>query len=163
MYTQSRAVVAHRTAGRIRLKISERRGDAAYFAALQRVFAADPDVLKVSANARTGSVIIWCVEGFEFGEGSRFLGLEVVEGPAPLGTADQVRRNAVALDDRLHAASGGELSLATFITKLILAVATGQVLGQLLEWAVESFVQRARRRASQAAAAVSFPAQLAAA
>lgn len=157
MLTESLAVVVHRTPCRIRLKIADRRGDVAYFAALQRVLAAHPEILKVAVNPRTASVIISCPDGFDFSSGDRFLGLALVEAPAPLAAADQALRNAAAVEGRLRAASGGQVGLAAFVLRLVVAVASGQVLLQLVEWTLELLVQGAVQPARLASA----PAQLA--
>jgi len=140
------AVVVHRTPHRIRLKIADRRGDTAYFAALQRVLAGHPEILKVAVNARTASVIISCVEGFDLGS-DRFLGLELIEAPAPLAAADQALCNAIAVDGRLRAASRGQVGLVAFVLRLVVAVASGQVLLQLAEWTLELLVQGAAQQA----------------
>ncbi len=146
MYPESKAVIAHRTAGRIRLRIAERRGQIAYFASLQRALADRPGVLDVAVNARTASVIIWCGENFELDRDAPLVGLHVTgAAPSAAPAADEMRRNLVSADARLRAASGGRMGLATFLVKLVAAVAAGQVLAQLFEWAVETLVQGARQ------------------
>ncbi len=52
------ASVAHSSAGRLRLKVPERRGDTAFFAELGGKLAAAPQVQEVETNARTASVLI---------------------------------------------------------------------------------------------------------
>ena len=52
------ASVAHNSAGRLRLKVPERRGDPAFFADLGGKLAAAPEVNEVETNARTASILI---------------------------------------------------------------------------------------------------------
>jgi hypothetical protein len=153
VYAKSFAVVMHRTPTRMRIRIAERRGDAGYFAALQRVLLENPDVLKVAARPATGSVVIWCVEGFDLdASDGLFLGLEIVGAPAPLPATVQACRNVAVVDDRIRSMSGGEVGLAAFLVKLVVAIATGGVGLQLLTWCAEALVQAARQRANAPAA-----------
>lgn len=164
MYAEVRAVVVHRTPQRIRLRIAEKRGQPAYFAALGRALAEHPEIRKVTIKHRTGSVIIWCLDGFELGGGVRIPGLQISEAPARSRPVHQAQRNLAAIDARIRAASGGQVGLATFIIKLFVAVVTGQVLAQLVEWTVEGLVQRAAAQVAMAREApVSSAALLAAA
>jgi Heavy metal associated domain 2 len=52
------ATISHQTSGRIRLRISAKRRDAAYFSALQEELRHCPGVLGVESNPLTGSVLI---------------------------------------------------------------------------------------------------------
>jgi len=53
-----RARVVHALPGRTRLRIEEKRGDAAYFASLSAALATLPGVEQVSAAALTGSLVV---------------------------------------------------------------------------------------------------------
>jgi hypothetical protein len=50
--------VAHALPGRKRLKIEEKRGDEAYFAAVEKALSDSPGVVAVETNCRTGSVLV---------------------------------------------------------------------------------------------------------
>ncbi len=52
------ALVAHESPGRLRLKVPERRGDAAFFAEVGGRLAEAPGVREVETNARTASLLI---------------------------------------------------------------------------------------------------------
>ena len=52
------ALIAHRTANRVRLRITGRRGDPGFFAELERRFLACPGISSARANALTGSIVI---------------------------------------------------------------------------------------------------------
>jgi cation transport ATPase len=52
------ARVVHALPGRKRLKIEEKRGDEAYFDAVEKALSDSPGVLRVETNYRTGSVVV---------------------------------------------------------------------------------------------------------
>jgi hypothetical protein len=52
------AFVAHRTASRLRLRVPSRRGDDAYFSALERTLSQCDHVVSAQGNALTGSIVI---------------------------------------------------------------------------------------------------------
>lgn len=52
------ARVTHSLPGRKRVKIDEKRGDEAYFIALQKELADCPDILTVESNPLTGTVLV---------------------------------------------------------------------------------------------------------
>jgi hypothetical protein len=151
MYAKSRAFIVHRTPTRLRIKIPERQRQVSYFAALQRVLSGHPEVLSVDVNPLTASVVINCGPGFKLTAlSNRFIGLEVLPPQNPGSPAREVCRRAVALDDGIRAFSGGEMGLASFIIKLVIAIATKQVGMQLIEWGAEALVHAARQRSSPA-------------
>jgi len=51
------ASIRHRMAGRLRLKIPERKGDPAYFTALAQAFSEFPGIRNVEVNPETGSAL----------------------------------------------------------------------------------------------------------
>ncbi len=53
-----RAYLSHLATGRVRLKIPERRGDEAYFHALETALAARSDIQRVQASPRTASLLL---------------------------------------------------------------------------------------------------------
>ena len=148
MHAQTRALVVHRTPTRIRIKIPDRRRQRAYFAALERVLAEHPDILRVHANPLTASVVIECNRGFDFtAQQRRFLGLEMLERESAL----PARRGAKASpNEEIDAADA--LAFAPMIFKLVVAITTKQVGLQLIEWAVDALAQAARREAQRRSA-----------
>ncbi|MGE5651692.1 MAG: hypothetical protein ACM34A_15975 [Bacillota bacterium] len=54
----ARAVIVHRIAGRVRLRIDEKRGDAGYFSDISERFARFGNVYKTKANPVTGSLAL---------------------------------------------------------------------------------------------------------
>ncbi|HJV49932.1 MAG TPA: hypothetical protein VJ652_00620 [Noviherbaspirillum sp.] len=100
------AVIVHRIAGRVRLRIDEKRGDAAYFSHLAERMARFDDVYRAKANALTGSIAL------EFsGSLSDLLRRAKVEGllevAAPTGGDDHADGNG-----RAAAAAAGSRALA---------------------------------------------------
>ena len=53
------ARVSHTLPGRTRIRIEEKRGDEAYFAALKQALTESSDVLAVETNSLTGSVLMY--------------------------------------------------------------------------------------------------------
>jgi hypothetical protein len=154
MYGKSRAFIAHRTPGRLRIKIPERQRQVSYFTALQRVLISHPQLLYVEVNPLTASVVINCRPGFDLSTlSNRFIGLEVLPRPNADSPARQMCRRAAELDNGIRAFSGGDVVLASFIIKLVIAIATKQVGAQLIEWGAEALVRAAKRQSSPALAA----------
>jgi len=56
--TATKAFIAHRIPGRIRLMVSEKRGDVDYFAKAHDAFTAIDNVRQVSINPNTGSIVL---------------------------------------------------------------------------------------------------------
>ena len=54
----AQALIVHRIAGRVRLRIDEKRGDAAYFSNLAERLARFDDVYRTKANPVTGSIAL---------------------------------------------------------------------------------------------------------
>jgi hypothetical protein len=162
MYAKSRAFVVHRTPTRLRIKIPERRRQAGYFAALQRVLSGHPKVLSVDVNPLTAGIVINCRPGFDLTAlSNRFIGLEALPPPNPGSPTRRVCSRAAALDDGIRAFSGGEMGLASFMFKLVIAIATKQVGVQLIEWGAEALVRAARHQNSPALASAPRPLPLA--
>jgi hypothetical protein len=151
MYAKSRAFIVHRTPCRLRIKIPERQRQLSYFTALQRILVSQPHVLSVEVNPLAASVVINCRPGFDLSTlHNRFIGLQVLPPPNAGSAARQVCRRAVELNAAIRAFSGGDVGLASFIIKLVIAIATKQVGAQLIEWAAEALVQAAKQQSSPA-------------
>lgn len=110
-----RAVVVHRIAGRVRLRIPERRGDEAFLGAVGAKLGALPQVRSVQLGIATGSIVLRFDDGFE-------------------QLRDDAREQAIALVDDLNAAAQpvrldprGATALA-FAALSLLQVARGVVL-----------------------------------
>lgn len=56
------AQVVHRTRERWRLRVPERRYDLAYFVSLYEALRKQPEILEVTVNPRTASVLVWVAE-----------------------------------------------------------------------------------------------------
>lgn len=52
------AFVTHMTAGRLRIRIPSKKGEAAYFSSLKERFSGVPGVQKIEVNPMTGSVLV---------------------------------------------------------------------------------------------------------
>jgi hypothetical protein len=132
MKTNCRALLVHRTQTRLRIKIPEWRSQKRAFASLQRALLRHPDVLEVHANPSTAGIVIRCRPGFDPVEAvAQFPGLEVI--PAE-GFADARRPT-----------SADSESLAFLAVKLLIAIATGQLPSQLIDWGVDAILKAATR------------------
>ncbi len=70
------AILSHRTPHRVRVKIPERKGDAAYFQGVIRVLSELPAIQRLEANPLTGSVLVETEEkDFDLGAAAKELGL----------------------------------------------------------------------------------------
>jgi hypothetical protein len=139
MDARSRAFVAHVTQHRVRIKIPHRQGQYAYFAALQRLLAARPDVTSVHVNALVASIVIHCRDGFEMTSmGDCFAGLELVL-PASDSPAGPRARQIVST--RTGNYSTSYICLISLAIKLAIAIATRQLAGMIREWIVEAVVR----------------------
>jgi hypothetical protein len=124
------AHVVHRTKGRLRLRIPEQRGNGAYFSSVEEMLAAHPLVESVSANPRTGSVLL--VTDSDVGSLADSLdeyGLfSLMDRPSQTTTlaatvSDGMRRG----NARLLRFSGGELDYASLVFLFMLVSGIYQV------------------------------------
>ncbi|WP_295881969.1 hypothetical protein [uncultured Thiohalocapsa sp.] len=53
------ARIAHRSSGRLRLRLPQRRHDLPFFLALYEALSAAPEIDEVTINPATGSVLLW--------------------------------------------------------------------------------------------------------
>lgn len=149
MHAQTGALVVHRTPTRIRIKIPNRRRQRAYFAALERVLATHSDILRVRANPLAASVVIECQQGFDLtAQQRRFLGLEMLERESALPA---YRARGASRTAEIDAVADA-LALAPMVFKLVMAITTRQVGLQVVEWAIDAFVQAARHEARRRSA-----------
>jgi hypothetical protein len=161
MHAADRALVVHRTATRIRIKIPQRQRQDAYFAALRRALLQHPDVLGVHVNPLAASVAIECRDGFAFlTQDHRFAGLELrpVQAHA-LGLLGPGSSLVGASAYSLGRDTGevGAVGLAAPLIKLLVALATKQLGAQLIEWALAAVVAAATGEARRIAAPPRLP------
>ena len=132
MQAKSAAFMVHKTPHRLRIKIPGRKGQEAYFAALQYRVAAHPEVVVADVNALLGSVVIHCREGCAIAVAQWLggVGLAVVDVPA----------NAPARQfapDGVYGFSDSSLAFANGLYELVIALARGQFAAKLLELLIE--------------------------
>ncbi len=152
-----RAFVSHRAPGRIRIRIPGSRGDATYFARLERGLAGIEGVTRLEANPRTGSVLV-CHRG-EVMDALEARGRETglfELGPEPV--IDEAQLLAIpgqlleAVDARLFRASRGAADIRSLLfLALLLAgirqIAKGRVMApgiSLVWYALELLLDRRR-------------------
>jgi hypothetical protein len=130
------AHVCHRIAGRTRLRVPERRGDAVYFAQVHSALAGHEGVGRCDVNPATASILIEhsvsleALAEFAVQAGLFRLG-ELM--PAIVPGRERARQGLRRLDRELTRASNGELDLATVAGAGLLALAAVQLLrGQVL-------------------------------
>ena len=131
------AYVFHRARGRLRLRIPQRRGDAAFFAGLEERLRSAPGIIGVSVNPVTASVLFLLDpttdrDPLPVIESTGLL--EVREGSPPMTpTLAALRRAVWRMDQSLHAQSAGSLELRTLAFLILVASAARQVVrGEML-------------------------------
>jgi hypothetical protein len=142
------AFVAHASLGRLRLRIPDRKGDAAYFARLEPALASCPGVARVEGRAATGSLLIFHAPAASPSEIAAYAERQglfaVTDRPAepPKTLLRQVGDGMSALDRSLTEATRGVIDLpsALFVALVGLAVrqaGQGNLLGptSTLLWA----------------------------
>lgn len=159
----AKAYVVHRSPGRVRLRVPEKRHDRSFFAELKKRLANCPSVNSVSTDPLTGSVLAHfdeepgkdvaiMVEALEAGIGA-FIDVELA--PPPHHIADRARHHMSSLNDTVRDYSGGATDgsalviLALFLT-CIWQIMRGQILApaaQLLWYAMQ--ISRAASREAQ--------------
>lgn len=125
-----RAYLAHRTPGRVRLRLPERRGDIGFFADLARRLADCEGVARVETNPRTGSVLIMHTGELEpilrWGERERRFALLGREPREP-SMGERLRAEVAGFSQGLRRATSGQLDLPTAAFVLLLAGAAVQM------------------------------------
>jgi hypothetical protein len=129
------AHVSHAAAGRLRIKVPERRGDTGYFARAGECFGECPGVRRVAINPLTGSILIEHATDMaaiaDFAESHDVLSLRPERSGVPLAAA--LRETADELDRRLRRAAGDTLDLWSATSLVFFALACVQMLrGQYL-------------------------------
>ena len=119
------AWVVHRTAGRLRLRLPERKGDATYFADLASAVATLPGVLATRQNLLAASLVIEhdpdASDPLTPAQAS--LGLRVIEGEPPtVPPLESLTSGFAELERTLREASGNAADLRT-LGFLVLATA----------------------------------------
>lgn len=126
------ATAVHKTDGRLRLRISGKKGDADFFSRIQEGLAHCPGVEKVGVNARTGSVLVIHHAALgDIGEYASQHGLFTCNNPDPSlrkslfdSTEDVVRQ----LNRRLKRSTAGELDIASLVFLLLILSGAYQIL-----------------------------------
>jgi hypothetical protein len=140
MYAKSAAFVVHQTPNRIRIKIPERQGQHAYFAALQRTIGEYPDVIAVNVSPLVASVVIHCRDGFEINSLRHpFLDLELPPASSPPLATLEGRQ--LVHPGGMHGFSENSIGVNAVLLKLFVATAMGQLGAQIVEWIIGAFVQ----------------------
>jgi hypothetical protein len=126
------ATAVHKTDGRLRLRIPEKKGDAEFFSGIKEKLAHCPGVEKVGVNACTGSVlVIHHASPGQIGEYASQQGLFTCINLEPMSrktlfdsTEDVVRQ----LNRRLERATAGELDIASLVFLLLILSGAYQLL-----------------------------------
>ena len=146
MRAPARAFVAHRTPTRLRIKLASARGMPADFVSIKRHLLEHPDIVAVQLNRLTASVVIECRRGFELTPGhQQLLGLDMQARSEQRSTHH--RPACLAPDDNINDLAG-TLILAHML-RLIVAISTGRVGAQLVEWIAEGLIQAAKSEAQR--------------
>lgn len=142
------AYVVHRTPTRVRIKVPARRLHEAYFCRVEEALLRHPGILTVDTNPLLGSVVITCRDSFDAATVQTYLAeierLAIRSGPPlrSLPSEEQVpclhvMPNAGGQSDRDQHGR----TLPTIVTQLIVALATGRLGAQIIEWIIEGLVR----------------------
>lgn len=138
------AFAIHRTSGRLRLRIPDRRHDSDFFAELAQRLGAIPGVSDVAVNPATAGVLIRLdpdsgLDPLPSIEGTGLV--QVTDGAPPLSPAlSAVRRGARRIDQAMEATTGHILDLRTLGFGFLVLLAVRQALrGQIAAPAVPLF------------------------
>jgi hypothetical protein len=125
------AQIVHRLPGRVRLRISGKRNDTAYFSKLAEMIRACPGVGEARVNPLTGSLIVWHEGPFEvvaaYAEARQMFRVTGPSPAAPLRT--QVAEGLEDTSRNLEAVTGGELDL----DGMLIVGLTGLAIQQAIE------------------------------
>jgi Heavy metal associated domain 2 len=142
MHQRQRAYVAHRSTGRLRIKIPAQRHNARFFSNLRRQLIEHAEIVQIEVNPLTASVLILHRAGFDPSDlQNPFLGLDIAGVGARSATRRGAAQHVANLDGSLRKLSGGDIDLASVILKLALAVVTRQTALQLVEWIAEAVLR----------------------
>lgn len=134
------AVIVHQIPGRIRMRISEKRGDDAYFSKLSEELAGIDTVCNVTTNAKTGSVVIEHFDGLHALVEKMHLHDLVID----IQQAQPEKHPVLALDSMemkpLNIVSGRDLNPMFMIASLLAVIGVVQtVRGKILIPSVSAF------------------------
>jgi len=123
------ACIAHRTAGRARFRIPERKGDAAYFAETARHLAEALQPDRLEANPATGSLLIQDkdLDLKAVQDAAEEAGLFRMES-APANLAQRATAPLSAVSERLRHMTFGQFDLANLAFFTLLGVGAYQLL-----------------------------------
>lgn len=126
------AYLSHVATGRVRIKIPERRGDEAYFYALETALSARLDIQRVQVSARTGSALL-------FHDGSLDLNALAAQAkdqgwfqldltpPVPESLSGLISRQLDRLDHLMRRFSGSRLDNPSLIFLALAVLAVRQI------------------------------------
>jgi hypothetical protein len=144
MHQRQRAYVAHRSTGRLRIKIPAQRHNARFFSNLRRQLIEHAEIVGIEVNPLTASVLILHRTGFDPSDlQNPFIGLDIAGIETRPAARSRTAQRVSNLDGNLRKLSGGEIDLASVILKLALAVITRQPILQLVEWIAEAVLRGA--------------------
>lgn len=160
----ARAVVVHQAPGRMRLRIPERKRQAAFFERLKSQLAAPNGIVSVEANPLTGSVTIaHSLDVEQIARHAREAGLFEIDtrGREPVAVA--LAQGSESLDRRLRRASGGSLDLFSVAFLGLAGVGVWQLVrgnvsapAVTLFWYAASLILMARSAAAERELASNF-------
>ncbi|MBP1151456.1 MULTISPECIES: HMA2 domain-containing protein [unclassified Methylocaldum] len=137
------AFVVHELAGRLRLRIPEKRNDSAFFAALAERLAECPGVTSVKLNAFTGSVLLLhaaetsAIDVARYAEQAALFSVKPLSATPVRTLGQHATKGLNAFDRSLTTASGGLVDLQSAFFLLLVGLAVYQARrGQILVPAV---------------------------
>jgi hypothetical protein len=136
------AYVSHRLPGRVRLRIAERRGDAAFFHRVGRALSRSAGVTRLETKPATGSVLIEHEGALEpVLDTARAAGLfELAAPPAPATAGEQLARGTALLDREVAALTAGQVNLGAALFIALVGLGLFQISrGHVLAPAVTLF------------------------
>jgi hypothetical protein len=136
------AIVEHQLSGRARLRVPSKRGDVAWFASAIRQLASHPEIDELSANPRTGSIVIQHQEAIDLLEllATESSLVEIANGPEQVRSALSKGETSVPVPELRDMTALGLLGLSAY------QAARGQVAGTALEhfWSAYGSVRTLR-------------------
>jgi hypothetical protein len=124
------AFVTHRTAGRLRLRVPSKKGDALYFASVRDALSGIEGVDRVEVSPVTGSVLLHHTAPFAGIDAARPRDLfNIVETPQTEATGlnDSVSTLFGSIDDRIKGITGKGVDLAGLAFLALVAAGVYQI------------------------------------
>lgn len=145
------AFVVHELFGRLRLRIPEKRKDAAYFAGLAERLSECPGVTRVESNALTGSVLLLHAEETSatdvarYAEQTALFSVKRLSATPTRTLGQEAAKGLDAFGRGLASASGGTVDLQSVFFLMLLGLAAFQAKrGLVLPPAVSLFWEAIR-------------------